>query len=153
MRYERQGLPFISLIDVIIRSRAHKCWIARSNGQRAPLSGQTHTVAIATPRLNAGTLAAAGRRHLSSQHRNPSRRRISRSSPSVTENPSPSPSHVKGRAEILTFRVRVLWEIGQVRLLAKEDSEARTTLAMLGAIPPLVGMLDSSDLDSQIASL
>ncbi|KAK3438025.1 hypothetical protein EUGRSUZ_C02665 [Eucalyptus grandis] len=40
-----------------------------------------------------------------------------------------------------------------VRLLAKEDSEARTTLAMLGAIPPLVGMLDSSDLDSQIASL
>ncbi|XP_030466236.1 U-box domain-containing protein 12-like [Syzygium oleosum] len=40
-----------------------------------------------------------------------------------------------------------------VRLLAKEDPEARTTLAMLGAIPPLVGMLDSSDLDSQIASL
>lgn len=40
-----------------------------------------------------------------------------------------------------------------VRLLAKEDSQARTTLAMLGAIPPLVGMLDSSDLDSQIASL
>lgn len=41
----------------------------------------------------------------------------------------------------------------RVRLLAKEDPGARTTLAMLGAIPPLVGMLDSSDLDSQIASL
>ncbi|XP_030523514.1 U-box domain-containing protein 12-like [Rhodamnia argentea] len=40
-----------------------------------------------------------------------------------------------------------------VRLLAKEDSAARTTLAMLGAIPPLVGMLDSSDLESRIASL
>lgn len=40
-----------------------------------------------------------------------------------------------------------------VRSLAKEDSAARTTLAMLGAIPPLVGMLDSSDLESRIASL
>ncbi|CAI0416498.1 unnamed protein product [Linum tenue] len=41
----------------------------------------------------------------------------------------------------------------QVRLLAKEDSGARVTLAMLGAIPPLVGMLDFEDADSQIASL
>ncbi|KAM4130410.1 hypothetical protein ACJW30_01G099300 [Castanea mollissima] len=42
-----------------------------------------------------------------------------------------------------------------VRLRAKEDSEARATLAMLGAIPPLVGMLDhhESDAESQIASL
>lgn len=45
-----------------------------------------------------------------------------------------------------------------VRRFAKEDSEARTTLAMLGAIPPLVGMLDSVDPDSdgsdlQIAAL
>jgi len=40
-----------------------------------------------------------------------------------------------------------------VRLRAKEDSETRVTLAMLGAIPPLVGMLDSEDADSQIASL
>ncbi|KAG2700286.1 hypothetical protein I3843_07G223900 [Carya illinoinensis] len=40
-----------------------------------------------------------------------------------------------------------------VRLHSKEDSEARVTLAMLGAIPPLVGMLDSEDLESQIASL
>ncbi|XP_010275758.1 PREDICTED: U-box domain-containing protein 13 [Nelumbo nucifera] len=40
-----------------------------------------------------------------------------------------------------------------VRRLAKEDTEARATLAMLGAIPPLVGMLDCSDLDFQIASL
>ncbi|OVA07621.1 Armadillo [Macleaya cordata] len=40
-----------------------------------------------------------------------------------------------------------------VRRLAKDDSEARVTLAMLGAIPPLVGMLDSIDVDFQIASL
>ncbi|OVA11999.1 Armadillo [Macleaya cordata] len=40
-----------------------------------------------------------------------------------------------------------------VRRLAKDDPEARVTLAMLGAIPPLVGMLDSSDVDFQIASL
>ncbi|KAF8400535.1 hypothetical protein HHK36_013834 [Tetracentron sinense] len=40
-----------------------------------------------------------------------------------------------------------------VRRLAKDDSEARETLALLGAIPPLVGMLDSDDLDFQIASL
>lgn len=42
---------------------------------------------------------------------------------------------------------------GDVRRLAKEDAEARTTLAMLGAIPPLIQMLDSEDIDSQIASL
>ncbi|XP_057958797.1 U-box domain-containing protein 13-like [Malania oleifera] len=41
----------------------------------------------------------------------------------------------------------------RVRRLAKEDSEARTTLAMLGAIPPLVGMLDSEDLELLIESL
>ncbi|GKV03170.1 hypothetical protein SLEP1_g15524 [Rubroshorea leprosula] len=41
----------------------------------------------------------------------------------------------------------------KARLLAKEDSEARVTLAMLGAIPPLVGMLDFEDADSQIAAL
>ncbi|XLR48088.1 hypothetical protein S83_032748 [Arachis hypogaea] len=40
-----------------------------------------------------------------------------------------------------------------VRSLAKERSEVRGTLAMLGAIPPLVGMLDSEDVHSQIASL
>uniref|UniRef100_A0A5B7API5 Putative U-box domain-containing protein 13 n=1 Tax=Davidia involucrata TaxID=16924 RepID=A0A5B7API5_DAVIN len=40
-----------------------------------------------------------------------------------------------------------------VRRLTKEDSEARTTLALLGAIPPLVSLLDSNELDSQIASL
>ncbi|CAH8263486.1 unnamed protein product [Arabidopsis lyrata] len=39
----------------------------------------------------------------------------------------------------------------EVRLLAKDDTEARVTLAMLGAIPPLVSMID--DDDSQIASL
>lgn len=41
----------------------------------------------------------------------------------------------------------------EARLLAKEDLEARWTLAMLGAIPPLVGMLDFEDHDSQIAAL
>ena len=40
-----------------------------------------------------------------------------------------------------------------LRRLAREDSEIRVTLAMLGAIPPLVAMLDSEDLDSQVASL
>ncbi|KAJ0030835.1 hypothetical protein Pint_12493 [Pistacia integerrima] len=41
----------------------------------------------------------------------------------------------------------------KVRLLAKENSEARVTLAMLGAIPPLAGMLDFEDVDSQISAL
>ncbi|KAI3981343.1 hypothetical protein MKX01_001788 [Papaver californicum] len=40
-----------------------------------------------------------------------------------------------------------------VRKYAKDDSEARITLAMLGSIPPLIGMLDSTNHDSQIASL
>lgn len=39
------------------------------------------------------------------------------------------------------------------RLRAREDLEARVTLAILGAIPPLVGMLDSEDVETQIASL
>lgn len=42
---------------------------------------------------------------------------------------------------------------GEVRRLARDDAEARETLAMLGAIPPLVGMLDSADPDFQIAGL
>ncbi|PSS17730.1 U-box domain-containing protein [Actinidia chinensis var. chinensis] len=41
----------------------------------------------------------------------------------------------------------------EVRRLTKENSEARTTLALLGAIPPLVSLLDSEDLASQIGSL
>ncbi|ESQ46562.1 hypothetical protein EUTSA_v10000153mg [Eutrema salsugineum] len=42
----------------------------------------------------------------------------------------------------------------EVRLLAKDDTEARVTLAMLGAIPPLVSMIDDSSIeDSQISSL
>ncbi|XVE71252.1 hypothetical protein DITRI_Ditri10aG0135700 [Diplodiscus trichospermus] len=41
----------------------------------------------------------------------------------------------------------------RVRMLAKEDSKARVTLAMLGTIPPLVAMLDFEDSDSQIAAL
>lgn len=41
----------------------------------------------------------------------------------------------------------------EIRKLTKDDSEARTTLALLGAIPPLVALLDSPDLSSQIAVL
>lgn len=42
----------------------------------------------------------------------------------------------------------------EIRRMAKEDAEARETLAMLGAIPPLVGMLNAElDIDSQIAAL
>ncbi|CAH2061079.1 unnamed protein product [Thlaspi arvense] len=42
----------------------------------------------------------------------------------------------------------------EVRLLAKDDTEARVTLAMLGAIPPLVSMIDDSPIeDAQISSL
>ncbi|KAJ9537094.1 hypothetical protein OSB04_029827 [Centaurea solstitialis] len=47
----------------------------------------------------------------------------------------------------------VLGGAKEVRRLAKEDLDARTTLALLGAIPPLVAMLDSGDLDSRIAAL
>lgn len=49
--------------------------------------------------------------------------------------------------------VEVLGGAKEVRRLAKEDGDARTTLALLGAIPPLVAMLDSDGLDSQIAAL
>jgi hypothetical protein len=40
-----------------------------------------------------------------------------------------------------------------VRLLCKEDGKARVTLSMLGAIPPLVGMLDLEDFECQIDAL
>lgn len=40
-----------------------------------------------------------------------------------------------------------------VRRLAKDDPEARETLAMLGSIPPLVGMVDSDDPEVQITTL
>jgi Armadillo/beta-catenin-like repeat len=42
----------------------------------------------------------------------------------------------------------------EIRRMAKDDAEARETLAMLGAIPPLVGMLDAElEPDSQVAAL
>ncbi|CAM8908622.1 unnamed protein product [Rhodiola kirilowii] len=41
----------------------------------------------------------------------------------------------------------------EVRRLAKEDLFAIETLAMLGAIPPLVGMLGCDDESKVIASL
>jgi hypothetical protein len=37
--------------------------------------------------------------------------------------------------------------------LCKEDGKARVTLSMLGAIPPLVGMLDLEDFECQIDAL
>jgi len=54
--------------------------------------------------------------------------------------------------ESMTRRREAAWK---VRLLAKEDLEVRGTLAMLGAIPPLVAMLDESknDVDLLVASL
>ncbi|CAA7407290.1 unnamed protein product [Spirodela intermedia] len=41
----------------------------------------------------------------------------------------------------------------ELRRLAKDDAAARETLAMLGAIPPLVEMLDSDEVGLQVASL
>ncbi|KAL4570357.1 hypothetical protein LXL04_026009 [Taraxacum kok-saghyz] len=41
----------------------------------------------------------------------------------------------------------------EVRELTKDDSQARTNLALLGAIPPLVAMLNSGDIHSQISAL
>lgn len=42
----------------------------------------------------------------------------------------------------------------EIRRIAKDNAEARETLAMLGAIPPLIAMLDAElDLDSQAAAL
>lgn len=40
-----------------------------------------------------------------------------------------------------------------VRRLTKDDAEARVTLAMLGAIPPLIGMLDCSETAMHISVL
>ena len=41
----------------------------------------------------------------------------------------------------------------EVRRLAKDNAEARETLAMLGAIPPLAGMIDFCDHHLQVESL
>ncbi|MED6173902.1 hypothetical protein PIB30_064039 [Stylosanthes scabra] len=49
--------------------------------------------------------------------------------------------------------VRRVAAASAVRRLAREDAEVRVTLAMLGAIPPLAAMLDSENIDSQVASL
>lgn len=49
--------------------------------------------------------------------------------------------------------INVIIGAKEIRKLTKDDSEARTTLALLGAIPPLVALLDSPDLSSQIAAL
>ncbi|CAF2113903.1 hypothetical protein HID58_082894 [Brassica napus] len=53
-----------------------------------------------------------------------------------------------------TEREKKVMAASEVRLLAKDDAEARVTLAMLGAIPPLVSMIDDSqNEDDLIASL
>ncbi|KAD3641541.1 hypothetical protein R6Q59_004160 [Mikania micrantha] len=49
--------------------------------------------------------------------------------------------------------VDVLRGMKEVRELTKGDSEARTEFRLLGAIPPLVAMLDSDDICSQIYAL
>ncbi|PKA48273.1 U-box domain-containing protein 12 [Apostasia shenzhenica] len=41
----------------------------------------------------------------------------------------------------------------KVRRLAKDNAEVRRTLAMLGSIPPLVGLLGSNDSDCQISAI
>ncbi|XP_058224825.1 U-box domain-containing protein 12-like [Rhododendron vialii] len=41
----------------------------------------------------------------------------------------------------------------EVRRVAKENPEARSNLALMGAIPPLVSLLDSENVESQVASL
>ncbi|KAK1287558.1 hypothetical protein QJS10_CPB19g00682 [Acorus calamus] len=41
----------------------------------------------------------------------------------------------------------------EVRRLAKADADARRTLALLGAIPPLIGLLESGDPDLLVSSL
>lgn len=47
----------------------------------------------------------------------------------------------------------VLWGAKEVRRLTKEDVEARSTLALLGAIPTLVGLLDLENVEIRINSL
>lgn len=47
----------------------------------------------------------------------------------------------------------VLEAAKEVRRLTKEVPDTRTTLALLGAIPPLIALLDSEDSISQIAAL
>lgn len=41
----------------------------------------------------------------------------------------------------------------EVRRVAKENPEARSNLALMGSIPPLVSLLDSENVESQVASL
>lgn len=50
-------------------------------------------------------------------------------------------------------RARRMAAAADVRRLAKDNPEAREKFAMLGAIPPLVAMLDSEEPDGQIAVL
>ncbi|KAK3025425.1 hypothetical protein RJ639_040973 [Escallonia herrerae] len=60
---------------------------------------------------------------------------------------------LKGVVKRLQSSDGVLLGASEVRRLAKENLAARTTLALLGAIPPLVGLLDSEGVELQIAAL
>lgn len=76
-----------------------------------------------------------------------------------------SESETRKKVEVLEGMKRVVRELQvdegvkrreaacNVRLLCKEDGKARVTLSMLGAIPPLVGMLDLEDFECQIDAL
>ncbi|KAJ6383061.1 hypothetical protein OIU77_031479 [Salix suchowensis] len=76
-----------------------------------------------------------------------------------------SESETRKKVEVLEGMKRVVRELQvdegvkrreaacNVRLLCKEDAKARVTLSMVGAIPPLVGMLDLEDFECQIDAL
>lgn len=76
-----------------------------------------------------------------------------------------SESETRKKVEVLEGMKRVVRELQvdegvkrreaacNVRSLCKEDAKARVTLSMVGAIPPLVGMLDLEDFECQIDAL
>ncbi|KAJ6406152.1 hypothetical protein OIU84_009804 [Salix udensis] len=76
-----------------------------------------------------------------------------------------SESETRKKVEVLEGMKRVVRELQvdegvkrreaacNVRLLCKDDAKARVTLSMVGAIPPLVGMLDLEDFECQIDAL
>ncbi|XP_076927136.1 U-box domain-containing protein 45-like [Bidens hawaiensis] len=74
----------------------------------------------------------------------------------TVKSPECSPEEKITAVEEAVKRLRgggVLLGAKEVRELAKVDSEARTKLALLGAIQPLVAMLEYEDLESQISAL
>ncbi|KAK1438409.1 hypothetical protein QVD17_04218 [Tagetes erecta] len=90
-------------------------------------------------------------------------RKTTTKSPSVEDIKTAIPeSSPDDKSEVLKEAVKRLQSDGdgdllrgamEVRELAKGDSEARTNFRLIGAIPPLVAMIDSGDLCSQISAL